>query len=96
MRRKTILLGLVFVFVFVMFIAFTGCQSSNKDQQKAKTEADISVTDDSQNGNDKKVTLSLVHWDMGENPTITKQLEAFNKHKPNIQVNVTVEPWEQY
>ncbi|MFS0821484.1 ABC transporter substrate-binding protein [Bacillus sp. 1P02SD] len=56
----------------------------------------MSACSNSQSSGKEKKTLEVALWDKNASPAVDKSIEAFNKQHPDIKVNVTYTPWEDY
>ncbi|MBT2700643.1 extracellular solute-binding protein [Bacillus sp. ISL-40] len=56
----------------------------------------MSACSNTQSSGKEKKTLEAALWDKNVNPAVDKSIEAFKKQHPDIKVNVTYTPWEDY
>ena len=56
----------------------------------------MSACSDTKSSGSEKKTLEVALWDENASAAVDKSIEAFNKQHPDIKVNVTYTPWEDY
>ncbi|TWD96550.1 carbohydrate ABC transporter substrate-binding protein (CUT1 family) [Neobacillus bataviensis] len=56
----------------------------------------MSACSNTQSSGEEKKTLEVALWDKNVSPAVDKSIEAFKKQHPDIKVNVTYTPWEDY
>lgn len=56
----------------------------------------MSACSSSQSSGKEKKTLEVALWDENAKNAVNKSIEAFKKNNPDIKVNVTYTPWEDY
>lgn len=82
-------LSVVTVCIFLLGLILAACSSGG---DSGNTDA----TQDEDNKSGESITLELAYWDEAFNDEIDQAIERFNEEYPNVKVNKTVTPWENY
>jgi multiple sugar transport system substrate-binding protein len=83
----------VLAFMLVMMVCmgvFAGC--GNKKEESAASNKEVASEEISK----EQVTLKLMYWDKRQTSQIEEMIQNFEQQNPNIKVEATIYPWNQY
>lgn len=88
--------------ILLMVVSVSSCNSGDKTEQTGSDSATIQENDQStennsnEGGSDLSGELTYVSWNTNQEEQNRATIEGFNKLYPNVKINLSYTPWDEY